>query len=64
LYKCYELFKTMQEKNKEIKMLHKEVIKEINCDEDWECNIDIHYDDKPVTVEDVKELCDEYFNKE
>jgi hypothetical protein len=63
LYKCYGLLKTMQEKVKEVEKLYKEVVKELNCSGYWENNIEIHYNNEDLTIEDVKEICDEFFNK-
>ena len=63
LYKCYGLLKTMQEKTRQVEQLLQEVVKELNCSEDWDANIDLHYNEKDITIEEVKQHCDEYFNK-
>lgn len=64
LYKVYGLMKYMQEMEKLQESLLNEVMKELNCAEEWMCNIDIHYNDDIISIDDVKEMCDEYFNKE
>lgn len=63
LYKCYGLLKTMQEKTVEVEKMLQEVLKELHCSKDWAPNIEIHYNDSLITIEDVKDLCEEYFNK-
>lgn len=65
LYKVYGLTKLLQEKEQLQEQLLKEIFKEINVNfDEWCANFEIHYNDKKISIEDVKEQCDILIEKE
>jgi len=64
LYKCYGLLKLMQERQRIIDMLLKEVVEELNCSSECGYDLDLYHEDKDITIEDVKKKCDYFLNRE
>ena len=66
LYKCYGLLKLMQEKQQDCEMLLKEVYDELKIKEDEQINhyIDVHFENAKLTIDRVKEICDQEYSGE
>lgn len=64
LYKVYGLTKVLQENEQLQDKLLREVFEELGVDYDkWCVDYDIYYENDVVTIERVKELCDDLIKR-